>query len=67
VLIVVAGSGWTTADLRGVQLLMPTDTTMIGIVVTRGASPSLAMVAGVGVLTVGSLSDLSKVLRRFQS
>lgn len=67
VLIVVAGSRWTPADLRSIQLLMPTDTTMIGIIVSRGASPALARVSGIGVLTIGELSDLPKVMLRVQS
>lgn len=66
VLIVVAGSSWTTADFRSVQLLMPTDTTMLGVIVSRGAAPSIAMVSGVAILTIGVLSDLPKVMRRVQ-
>lgn len=66
VLIVVSGSAWSTADFRSIQLLMPSDTTMIGVVVSRGASPSIAMVSGVAILTIGELSDLPKVLRRVQ-
>lgn len=67
VLIVVAGSTWSTVDFRSIQLLMPSDTTMLGVVVSRGASPAIAMVSGVAILTIGVLSDLPKVLRRVQS
>jgi uncharacterized protein (DUF58 family) len=66
VLIVIAGSSWTTAEFRSIQLLMPSDTTMIGIIASRGASPGMAMVAGVSILTIGLLSELPKVLRRVQ-
>jgi len=66
VLIVIAGSAWTTTDFRSIQLLMPSDTTMIGIIASRGASPGMAMVAGVSILTIGTLGDLPKVLRRVQ-
>jgi hypothetical protein len=67
VLIVVAGSAWTPSDFRGIQLLMPSDTTMLGVVVSRGATPAIARVSGVSILTIGVLSDLPKVIRRVQS
>lgn len=66
VLIVTAGSSWSAADFRAIQLLMPSDTTMIGIIADRGASPALGIVSGVTIATLGVLSDLPKVLRRVQ-
>jgi len=66
VLIVTAGSAWSAADFRAIQLLMPSDTTMIGIIVQRGATPALGIVSGVTIATIGVLSDLPKVLRRVQ-
>lgn len=64
VLIVVAGSSWTAADFRSIQLLMPSDTTMVGILAHSGASPSLGVVSGISIMTVGELADLPVVLRR---
>ena len=64
VLMLVAGSGMTTSDYRSVELLFPSDTTMIAFRISLGEAPSLKPVAGIHVATIGTLSDLPKVLRR---
>lgn len=64
VLLVVAGSLMTTTDYRAIELLFPSDTTMIAFRVEHGAQPSLKPVSRMLVATIGELSDLPKVLRR---
>jgi len=64
VLMVVAGSGMSTNDYRTIELLFPGDTTMIAFRVALGEPPSLKPVSGMQVATIGTLSDLPKVMRR---
>jgi hypothetical protein len=64
VLMVVAGSGMTTNDYRTIELLFPGDTAMIAFRVAHGEPPSLKPVSGMLVATIGTLTDLPKVLRR---
>jgi hypothetical protein len=64
VLMVVAGSGMTTSDYRTIELLFPGDTTMIAFRIAAGEAPSLKPVSGMLVATIGTLTDLPKVLRR---
>lgn len=64
VLIVIAGSLMTTADYRAIELLFPSDASMIAFHVEEGGLPALKPVSGMQVATVGQLSDLPKVLRR---
>lgn len=64
VLIIIAGSGMATAEYRSISLLFPNDTTMLVFRMDTSAQPSVATVAGFQVITVGTLSDLTKVLRR---
>ncbi len=64
VLMVVAGSGMTTNDFRTIELLFPGDTAMIAFRIAHGEAPSLKPVSGMLVATIGTLSDLPKVLRR---
>jgi hypothetical protein len=54
----------TTADHRAVQLLFPTDATIIGFRIARDAPAGLGTVAGMQLATIGKLSDLPKVMRR---
>jgi hypothetical protein len=62
--MVVAGSGMTTSDYRTIELLFPGDTAMIAFRIAQGAAPSLKPVSGMLVATIGTLTDLPKVLRR---
>jgi uncharacterized protein (DUF58 family) len=64
VVLVMAGSGMTTADHRAVQLLFPTDATIIGFRIERDAPAGLGTVAGMQLATIGKLADLPKVMRR---
>lgn len=64
VLMIVAGATWTPADFRSIQLLFPSDTTMLGFVVDLDASPTIKIVSGITIATIGELADLPKVLRR---
>ena len=64
VVLVIAGSGMTTADHRAIQLLFPTDATIIGFRIERDAPAGLGAVAGMQLATIGKLSDLPKVMRR---
>jgi len=64
VLLVIAGSGMTTADYRAIEVLFPSDATMLAFRVEEGAQPSLKPAAGMLVATIGELADLPKVLRR---
>lgn len=64
VLLVVAGSLMSTADYRTIELLFPSDTTMIAFRIEHGAQPSLKPVSRMLVTTIGELADLPKVLRR---
>ncbi|MEO8527529.1 MAG: DUF58 domain-containing protein [Pseudolysinimonas sp.] len=64
VLMIVAGSGMTTADYRTIELLFPGDTAMVAFRIAAGESPSLKPVGGLLVATIGALADLPKVLRR---
>lgn len=64
VLMLVAGSGMSTSDYRTVELLLPSDTSMLAFRIAAGEPPSLKPVSGMLVVTIGTLSDLPKVLRR---
>jgi uncharacterized protein (DUF58 family) len=64
VLLVIAGSLMTTTDYRSIELLFPADTTMIAFRIEHGGQPALKVVSGLQVATIGTLSDLPKVLRR---
>jgi uncharacterized protein (DUF58 family) len=64
VVLIIAGSGMSTADHRSIQLLFPADATMIGFRIQRGASAGLGTVAGMQLATIGELGDLPKVMRR---
>ena len=64
VAIIVAGSHAETSDFRSIQSLFPADTTLLAVRVDHGASPRLAAVARMSVLTVGQLADLPALIQR---
>jgi uncharacterized protein (DUF58 family) len=64
VVMIVGGSRMTTVEMRSIESLFPVDTTVVGIRVDAGGHPRFSTVAGLRVLSVGSLSDLPKLLRR---
>jgi uncharacterized protein (DUF58 family) len=64
VLLIIAGSLMSATDYRMIELLFPSDTTVIAFRIDLGAQPSTKSISGLQVLTVGALPDLPKVLRR---
>lgn len=64
VAIIVAGSHAETSEFRSIQSLFPADTTLLAVRVDHGASPRLATVARMSVLTVGQLADLPALIQR---
>ncbi|MFC6355195.1 DUF58 domain-containing protein [Luethyella okanaganae] len=64
VAMIVAGSTLPLAELRSVTTLFGLDTMTIAFRVECGASSRVGAVSGITVLTVGTLDDLPKLLRR---
>ncbi|MGV8851674.1 MAG: DUF58 domain-containing protein [Rhodoglobus sp.] len=63
VVMIVAGSRMSTADFRSVQSLFGQDTSQVAFHVVEGAEPKISAVAGLTVITIGDLNDLSKLVR----
>lgn len=63
VVMIIAGSGMTTADFRSIQSLFGADTSQVAFRIEAGAEPKFAAVAGLTLITIGSLDDLPKVVR----
>ncbi|QYH35706.1 DUF58 domain-containing protein [Salinibacterium sp. M195] len=63
VVMMVAGSRMSTADFRSVQALFGQDTSQVAFHVVEGAEPTISAVAGLTVVTIGDLKDLSKLVR----
>ncbi|QAV69888.1 DUF58 domain-containing protein [Salinibacterium sp. UTAS2018] len=63
VVMIVAGSQMSTADFRSVQSLFGQDTSQVAFHVVAGAEPKISAVAGLTVITIGDLSDLSRLVR----
>jgi len=64
VVMTIGGSRTTTAEYRSVETLFGQDTTQIAFQVELGAQPRISSVAGLTVVTVGDLGDLSSLVRR---
>ncbi|MBC7592722.1 MAG: DUF58 domain-containing protein [Kineosporiaceae bacterium] len=64
VLFIIAGSKMTASDYRQIEVLFPTETTVIAFRIELGADAALRQVAGVKVAVVGELRDLPKVVSR---
>lgn len=64
VLLVVVGSRVPIADLRAVDALFARDTRTIGLRVEADADPRVSIVSGLSVVTIGTLSDLPKLMRK---
>jgi len=64
VLFIIAGSKMTASDYRQIEVLFPTETTVIAFRIELGADAALRQVAGVKVAVVGALRDLPKVVSR---
>ncbi len=63
VVMTIGGSNMTTAEYRSVETLFGSDTSQVAFHVVDGAQPKIASVAGLTVITVGSLGDLSRLVR----
>ncbi|ANJ26700.1 DUF58 domain-containing protein [Agromyces aureus] len=64
VAIIVAGSGVPLAEFRSAETVFGADTQTLGFRVELGAASRIAKVAGTTVVTVGSLSDLARLVGR---
>jgi len=64
VVMTIGGSNTTTAEYRSVETLFGQDTSQIAFQVQLGAQPRISSVAGLTVITVGDLKDLSSLVRR---
>ena len=64
VAIVVGGSAVPLADFRSVETVFGPDTKMLAFRVEVGAPSRIAGIAGTTVVTVGSLPDLQRLVRR---
>lgn len=64
VLVMVVGPTTPIADLRAADALFGGDTRTIGVRVDAGAEPRISIVAGIGIVTVGALSDLPQLMRK---
>lgn len=62
VAVIVVGSPVSFARLRRIALSFAADTTVIGVVCDERAHPRMKTLAGMTVLTVGTLDDLSGLL-----
>ena len=63
VVMMIGGSNMTTGEYRSVESLFGQDTAQVAFHVVAGAPPKIASVAGLTVITVGDLADLSRLVR----
>ncbi|MGV8882471.1 MAG: DUF58 domain-containing protein [Rhodoglobus sp.] len=63
VVIMVGGSKMSTAEYRSVESLFGQDTSQVAFHVEAGADPKISSVAGLTVITIGKLDDLSSLVR----
>lgn len=64
VVMVVCGSGMPDADLRAIERLFDLDCQTIAFRAQLGAEPSVAILSGLRLATVGTLGDLQRLVRR---
>lgn len=62
--IIVDGSAVPLADFRSIQTVFGPDTQSLAFRVEVGAASRIASIAGTTVVTVGSLTDLQRLVRR---
>ena len=67
VVMMIGGSRMTTAEYRSVESLFGQDTSQVAFHVELGAQPKIASVAGLTVITIGDLDDLSRLVRGISS
>ena len=63
VVMTIAGSRMSTAEFRSIQSLFGQDTSQVAFHVVHGAEPKISSVAGLTVITIGDLKDLSALVR----
>jgi uncharacterized protein (DUF58 family) len=63
VVMIVGGSRMSVADFRSIQSLFGNDTSQVAFHVVEGAEPKFSAVAGLTIITVGSLDDLPSLVR----
>jgi uncharacterized protein (DUF58 family) len=63
VVMVIAGSRMSTPEFRSIQSLFGQDTSQVAFQVVLGAEPKISSVAGLTVITIGDLKDLSALVR----
>jgi hypothetical protein len=67
VVMIIGGSKMSNAEYRSVQSLFGADTSQVAFHVELGAQPKIGAVAGLTVITVGNLDDLSRLVRGLSS
>ena len=67
VVMIIGGSRMTNAEFRSVQSLFGSDTSQVAFHVELGAQPKIGVVAGLSVITIGDLDDLSRLVRGMSS
>ncbi|MEO6117161.1 MAG: DUF58 domain-containing protein, partial [Pseudolysinimonas sp.] len=65
VLMVIVGSQTSLVELRAIEAVVTSDTRLIGVRVDLGAPPRISKLSRFTLLTMGELSDLPRLLRRF--
>lgn len=63
VVMIIAGSGMTSADFRSAQSLFGQDTSQVAFHVVEGAEPKISVGTGLTMITIGNLNDLSAMVR----
>ena len=63
VVMMIGGSRMSTQEYRSVESLFGQDTSQVAFHVELGAQPKIASVAGLTVITIGDLNDLSRLVR----
>lgn len=64
VVVIVAGSGMEAPDYRAIQRLFGGETNVIALRIENGSRPRVQDVAGLSIVTIGSLGDLPRVMAR---
>jgi len=63
VVMMIGGSRMSTQEYRSVESLFGQDTSQVAFHVELGAQPKISSVAGLTVITIGDLNDLSRLVR----
>ena len=63
VVMMIGGSRMSTQEYRSVESLFGQDTSQVAFKVELGSQPKISSVAGLTVITIGDLNDLSRLVR----